>query len=93
MFGERRIPCPAGRWTKIISNFGTGYPRWFSVRLETRDGSPIDGEFVEKRALWIFPQPAQSGRLAATMQFHRRWINAIYSVSVCPTADTFALVD
>jgi hypothetical protein len=93
MFGPRRVLCPAGRWTRIISNFGTGYPRRFIVQLATDDGSAVDGEFIEKRALWVFPQPPVNGRLAQSMQFRRHWINAVYSVSIRPTADTVAVVD
>lgn len=93
MFGPRRIRCPAGEWTRIISSFASGYPRTFRVQLATDAGAPVQGDYVEKRAFWIVPQAAAHGSLAPAMQFHRRWINAIYSVTVRPTADSVAVVE
>jgi hypothetical protein len=85
MFKKKPIQCPAGEWTTLISNFGSGYPKTFVVHLENADGKAIQGEYEEKRALWVFPQPAEKGQLVPQMRFHRKWINAIYKVRIRPT--------
>lgn len=92
LFGPRKIRCPAGKWTKIISNFGSGYPRDFHVTFTTDDGGPVAGRFIEKRCFWIFPQSPAEGPLTSPAVFHRNWINAIYSVSVRPRTDCWASV-
>jgi len=86
------IPCPAGSWTTIVSNFGSGYPKTFTIHFESVDGAPVDGTFEEKAALWIFSQPAKEGKLVPKMSFHRKWINGIYKIRVCPTSDVLAYV-
>jgi hypothetical protein len=85
----KTIACPAGQWTTLVSNFGSGMPRTFEVRFE---GAEVSGEYVEKRHWWIFPQQPATGRLERHMSFHRRWINAIYSIKVKPDHDVTALV-
>jgi hypothetical protein len=86
------IHCKAGEWTKLVSNFGSGYARTFEVHLTAANGGPIEGEFEERRAWWIFPQSPQRGPLAPEMQFHRKWINAIYSIRIKPSRDVTAIV-
>lgn len=79
--------CKAGQWTKIISNFGTGYPKNFSVHIVTVDGSRVAGEYCERRYLWIAPQKPVTGALQLEMHFRRHWINGIYSVAIKPETD------
>ena len=93
LFGPKIVNCPKGIWTTLISNFGTGMPKFFNITFTTNGDAAIDGEFIEKRALWIFPQAEVRGRLTPKMEFHRFWINAIYSVRVCPTVDVVATVE
>jgi hypothetical protein len=90
--GASVIQCPAGTWTPIVKNFGSGYPRTFHVELASADGGPLRGEWKEKRFFWIFPQPAVFGSLAPALEFHRKWINAIYSVHIKPEEDVVATV-
>jgi len=62
LFGAKRVRCPAGVWTKIISNFGRGYPREFRVSFSADDNQDVTGVFKEKRSLWILPQePVEGG--------------------------------
>jgi hypothetical protein len=86
---KKQITCPAGEWTTLVSNFGSGIPRTFTVRLS---GGPVSGAWMEKRHWWIFPQTPTVGELAPEMSFHRRWINAIYSIKVKPDHDLIAHV-
>jgi hypothetical protein len=86
----RAIRCPAGEWTTLVSNFGAGMPRTFRVRLAAAPGGEVAGTFEEKAAAWIFPRPPRTGELRAEMEFHRRWINAIYKIRIRPTADVIA---
>jgi len=86
---KKQITCPAGQWTTLVSNFGSGMPRTFTVRLS---GGPVAGEWIEKRHWWIFPQAPTTGALAPEMSFHRRWINAIYSIKIKPEHDLVAHV-
>ena len=91
--GKPRLQrCPAGQWTVLISNFGSGYPRTFEVRLRGEAGGPVSGQYQEKRATWIFPNAPVTGALAPTLSFHRKWINAIYKVSIRPDQDVVAEV-
>jgi hypothetical protein len=73
-----------------VSNFGSGYPRTFTVRLAA-DG-PIAGEWLEKRHWWIFPQKETTGPLASELRFDRYWINAIYKIKIRPDRDVVATV-
>lgn len=86
----KRIPCPAGKWTTLVSNFGSGMAKTFEIELHGE--GVIDGEFEEKAAAWIFPRPARTGSLAPSMRFHRKWINAIYKLRIKPTTDVTATV-
>ena len=86
----KSIRCPAGQWTTLVSNFGSGMPRTFRVRLTAAGGATVAGEFEEKAAAWIFPRPPRTGELRPEMEFHRRWINAIYKIRVRPQVDLTA---
>ena len=88
--GDKTIRCPANQWTTLVSNFGSGYPKTFSVRLEG-DG-PVTGEWLEKRHWWIFPQKETTGPLASELRFDRYWINAIYKIKIRPDRDVVATV-
>ncbi len=83
----KTVTCPANKSTTIISNFGSGFPRTFEVTIRGAADSEVTGDYIEKRCFWIFPQSPVQGKLAARMQFHRYWINAIYSVSITPDQD------
>ncbi|MBM3466130.1 MAG: hypothetical protein FJX76_28925 [Armatimonadetes bacterium] len=79
--------CPAGKWTTVISNFGTGMPATFRALITAADGGEVSGKFREEKFQWIFPGPVKEGPLAADMRFERDWINAIYKVHVMPERD------
>lgn len=90
LFGRRSMKCPAGRWTTIISNFGTGMPKTFTVALSSDRGNEVSGEYEEKKYTWIFPNQPRRGPLAPVMKFQREWINGIYRVRVRPERDVTA---
>ena len=90
IFGGGRRKCPAGKWTTLISNFGTGMPKTFTVALISPEGEPVSGQFEEKKYTWIFPRKPVRGRLVPMMEFHREWINGIYSVRIKPDSDLIA---
>lgn len=90
LFGKKRIECPKGQWTILISNFGSGLPADWTIRFTAKDGGKIEGSYTEKRCWWIFPQTPVTGKLTGRMRFHRYWINAIYSLQVCPDSDVIA---
>ena len=90
LFGKKRIECPAGRWTTIISNLATGMPRSFTVAFTPRTGYEVSGSFEERKYLWIFPTRPRTGPLVPVMRFDRDWINGIYKVSVRPDTDLTA---
>jgi hypothetical protein len=92
-FDKKKVSCAKGTWTKVISNFGRGYPQDFRVAFQTKDGKPVSGSYQEKRYFWIFPQSPIEGTLETKMTFHRRWINGIYSVKVRTDADAEALIN
>lgn len=81
---KKLITCQAGQWTKIIDNFGSGWPRGFTVTITNPTGGPVVGEYMEKRYFWIIPEQPITGQLQPTMQFQRYWINGIYSVALKP---------
>ena len=68
-------------------------PASWEIRFTAKDGRTVDGSYIEKRWLWIFPQTPVTGELAEEMRFERYWINAIYSVKVCPGSDLIAEFD
>lgn len=90
LFGNNSVLCPAGRWTTVISNFGTGMPRTFTIAFTPRSGEEVSGTFEEKKYLWIFPQKPRTGNLVPLMRFNREWINGIYKVRVKPDTDLTA---
>lgn len=91
LFGNKTVECPAGKWTTIISNFGTGMPRTFTVAFTTSSGDDLTGEFEERKYFWIFPQKPVRGPLVPLMKFRRQWINGIYKVRVRPDSPATAL--
>lgn len=84
---KKELTCPKNHWTRIINNFATGMPQEFHVKIETDDGRPFSGEFMEQRFLWIIPQNPVTGGLSSEMKFERHWINARYIVSIKPSED------
>lgn len=85
--------CKKDKFTKIISNFGSGYPKTFKISIKSANGEKISGTYIEKRYLWIFPQKPIEGELNPNMQFHRKWINGIYSVALKPNCDVEVTID
>jgi hypothetical protein len=90
IFGARRVNCPAGRWTTIISNFGSGMPKTFRVALTPDEGEEVFGEYEERKYTWIFPCKTSRGQLKPMMRFDREWINAIYKVRIRPDRNVIA---
>ena len=90
LFAKKRVPCPAGRWTTLISNFGSGMPKTFTIAFHTESSGEVSGEFREKKYTWIFPKKPVRGHLVPLMKFNREWINGIYSVQVKPDVDMIA---
>ncbi len=88
----RETFCPKNQYTKIIGNFGRGYPQTFEVKLIPKTQQKISGTFQENRYFWIFPQTPITGRLETHMSFDRYWINGIYSVYIKPDCDLMAQV-
>lgn len=85
--------CKKDKITRIISNFGTGYPKTFRISFSSSSGEKISGTYIEKRYFWVFPQKPTEGELKPNMQFHRKWINGIYSVSIKPDQDLEVEID
>ncbi|MBI1889536.1 MAG: hypothetical protein HYS18_02705 [Burkholderiales bacterium] len=85
--GSKIIECPKDQWTTLISNFGTGISAVWTIRLKAKGGEKIEGIFIEKRYWWVFPQAPTTGELREQMRFERYWINAIYSLKICPKTD------
>jgi len=81
------IFCPKGQLTKIISNFGRGYPQTFNIKIKSEKDGKISGKYIEKRYFWIVPEAPIEGDLKQNMQFKRYWINGIYSVAIKPDND------
>jgi hypothetical protein len=90
LFGKRKVSCPACKWTTLISNFGTGMPKTFTIAFHSESGADISGEFLEKKYTWIFPNTPVRGSLVPLMEFNREWINGIYTVKVKPDIDLTA---
>jgi len=90
LFGKRKVTCPACRWTTLISNFGTGMPKTFTIAFISKYDGDISGEFIEKKYFWIFPGKPIRGKIVPLMEFHRDWINGIYTVKVKPDSDLIA---
>jgi hypothetical protein len=86
----QRVECPQATWTTLIWNFGTGMPATWTNTFLSPEQRPVSGTYIERRAFWIFPQAPVEGRLEQRMIFHRKWINAYYSLRVCPEIDLIA---
>ncbi|MBD3278583.1 MAG: hypothetical protein GF388_09800 [Candidatus Aegiribacteria sp.] len=90
LFGSGKKKCPAGKWTTLISNFGTGMPKTFTVAFSSEKDEDISGEYMEKKYTWIFPKKPVRGPIVPLMRFNREWINGIYKVQVKPDVDLTA---
>ena len=90
---SRRIECPANQWTTIFNHAFVQFPQSWQVTFTSIDGTPLDGEILEQRSAWIFPQTPQSLPLQATMIFQRGWWNTFYRLQVKPTHDVIAEID
>ena len=88
----RIVTCPAGQWTAIFDHAFVQIPRSWTVSFAAADGGAPDGEVLEKRSSWIFPNPPVSLPLSAVMTFHRGWWNTFYSVRVKPMQDVVARI-
>jgi hypothetical protein len=86
LFGPRRVTCPAGRWTTIISTSFAQMPKPFDVRFE----GEAAGEFEETKSSWIFPGKPQRGALAPKLTFSRGYWNTFYKVRVLPQHEVIA---
>ena len=91
-FRPKPVRCPAGEWTRVIYNFGKGYPEDMRLVLVAADGTEVTGEYEETHYDWIFPKKPVTGPLAPEMVFHRRWIDGIYSVHIKPDVECVAEV-
>ncbi len=91
--GTKKIECPKNQWTTLISNIGTGMPACWNITFKARNSEKIEGSYSEKRWLWIFPQTPVTGKITGQMQFRRHWINAVYSLKICPETDVIAEID
>lgn len=89
LFGPKRVSCPAGRWTTIISTSFAQIPVQFDVRFE----GEVAGEFETVGSTWIIPGKPVRGALAATLVFQRGYWDTFYRVRVQPNADVVAVVD
>jgi hypothetical protein len=74
----------------LIWNFGTGMPADWTITFLPQEEQPVSGRYIERRAFWIFQQQPVEGQLEQRMLFHRKWINAYYSLRVCPDVDLVA---
>lgn len=92
-FGTKKIECPKNQWTTLISNFAAGMPACWNIKFKTIGGEQVAGSYIEKRYWWVFPQKPVTGELTEQMQFERYWINAIYSLKICPQVDVIAEID
>ncbi len=88
----RTVICKKNKVAKIIDNFGRGYPQTFEITISSEKGEEISGKYIEKRYLWIFPETPIKGELKPQMQFHRKWINGIYSVTIKPDCDVIVTI-
>lgn len=89
LFGPKRVTCPAGQWTTIVSTSFAQMPKQFDVRFE----GEAAGEAEVKKSSWIFPGTPTTVPLAATMAFERGYWNTFYRVRVRPQRDVVAVVD
>ncbi len=89
-FNRKSVECPVNKWTRIIFDFGKGYPETIAVTFESKGGGEVQGEYREKRYFWIFPQQPATGPLQPQMTFSRYWINGVYTVDICPKVDCMA---
>ena len=56
LFKRAPIECNAGEWTRIIFDFGKGFPETMNVELDVHYGTEIFAEFRETHYNWIFPK-------------------------------------
>ena len=59
----KQIFCKKNQLTKIISNFGTGYPKTFNVTIIPEGNEDVSGIYLEKRYLWIFTETPNEGKI------------------------------
>ena len=62
------------------------------VNLTSKHNLPIQGQYKEVHYDWVLPKKPVVGQLSSKMEFHRRWIDGIYSVDIKPMIDCTAQV-
>jgi hypothetical protein len=62
-------------------------PKTWTMTFLPLEAQLVSGKYIERRAFWIFPEQPVEGWLEPQMLFHRKWINAYYSLRVCPDVD------
>ena len=92
IFKRKPVWCPADEWTRIIFDFGKGFPKTMNVTLEVSSGEVIEGEYKETHYNWIFPKKPIIRPVLSSMKFSRRWIDGIYSVDIKPSTACMAHV-
>lgn len=93
LFGPRRVRCPAGRWTALISNAFIALPGAWDMSFESVDGGPVAGRWRVRRTLWILPEPAEEGELAPRVHFERGLLNTFYKVQVLPERELVVTIE
>lgn len=86
---RRRINCPAGEWTALITTAFVQMPAVWDVTFEA-DGGPVEGEYELLKSAWLFPRPAIRGALRDAMVFERGWWNTFYKLRVQPVRSVVA---
>jgi hypothetical protein len=80
------VNCPAGKWTPVVKNVGTAFPRSIVVEIAS-DGEDVGGRWREVRQRRLFKDDSVAGDLEKSLVFHRRWIDWRYRIEVRPTTD------
>ncbi|MFO8183607.1 MAG: hypothetical protein R6U39_05480 [Candidatus Aegiribacteria sp.] len=81
------VECPAGKWTTIISGFGIGASRTYTVAFIPKYDEDVSGRYEENRYMLILPRKSSSGRLVPLMKFCRDRADTFYRVRVRPEDD------
>ena len=68
-------------------------PACWDITFNAKAGETIEGSYREQRWWWVFPQKPVTGKITERMKFERYWINAIYSLKICPDIDVIAEID
>jgi len=90
LFGPKRVICPPGVWTTVVSDVFVQMPKMYVIDFEGEE--PIEGQLEEKKSSWVIPGTPQLRSLGRRIVLERGIWNTFYRIRVLSPRGVVAIV-